>query len=511
MIVLVAASLLGTLELIGLIVVAIVALGVVVFAHEWGHFMAGRRAGIRAEAFSIGFGPILWRKTIGETEYRLSAILFGGYVKFAGMEGTPDKTPQEIERGFYAATPERRIFTTFAGPFMNAVLAFALFFILWGTGRKVPQGEATTVIGGTEEGSAAEEAGLQPGDRILSIDGRPVSKWYDVMMGVALGPRTLDVEIERARRVIVVSSSGRTVSRWQEIVRALASGKPLRVQVKHKRFILHKQVRPKEHPKAGARVMGVAAEQPIIVYRVQPGTEAERMGLQKGDLLLQLDHQPIYSGAAEWQKELRERAGSEFTITVERAGKPLTLTGTMPRAKGDEPPVLGFVMARVYVWIWEDPVEASAYCFNIMGRTLKGLLTRRVKAKGLSGPVGIVGVITYSLRVSFTSFLWWAAFISLSLAVINLLPIPVVDGGHIMFSIIEKIRRKPVREKTMAIVTNVFAVLIIAFFLYVTFHDVKRFIPSSHKDNAEDKTPPAEQPEPKPPEPEPPPPEAPPH
>ena len=95
-----------TLSDIPFIVIAIIALGVVVFAHEWGHFVVGRRMGIRAEAFSIGFGPILWRKKMGETEYRLSLILFGGYVKFAGMEGTKEKKPQEIERGFFAAPPE---------------------------------------------------------------------------------------------------------------------------------------------------------------------------------------------------------------------------------------------------------------------------------------------------------------------------------------------------------------------------------------------------------------------
>jgi regulator of sigma E protease len=441
-----------TLSDIPFIIIAIIALGVVVFAHEWGHFMVGRRMGIRAEAFSIGFGPILWRKTIGETEYRLSAILFGGYVKFAGMEGTKDKKPQEIERGFFAAPPGRRILATFAGPLMNVVLAFFLFFVLWGTGRKMQEGEATTVIGSVLEGAPAEQAGLKPGDRIVSISGRKVDRWMDVMMGVAVGGRTLDVEIERGGS------------------------------------IMHVTVTPREDPKAGARIMGVVPAQEITVYRVEPGTEAERMGLQKGDLLLRLDDVPIYNGPVGWQDALRKRAGQQIALTVERAGNPVTLAGTMPQGVGKEPPILGFDMALVYVTIYEDPLEATAYSFGIVGRTLKALVTRQVKAKGLAGPVGIVGLITYSLRIHFTSFLWWAAFISLNLAVINLLPIPVVDGGHIMFAVVEKVRRKPVKEKTMAVLSNVFAVLIIAFALYVTFNDIRRLVPSGTGDEGEPAT-----------------------
>jgi len=256
--ILAAVSLIRILELGGLIVAAIIALGIVVFIHEWGHFMAGRRAGIRAEAFSIGFGPVLWRRKVGETEYRLSAILFGGYVKFAGMEGTADKTPQEIERGFYAASPGRRIFTTFAGPFMNAVLAFVLFFVLWATGRKVHESEATTVIGGLLDGSAAEQAGLRPGDRILSISGRNVARWIDVLMGIRLGGDPLKIEFERAGRV------------------------------------MHLEVKPdyvRKVPK-----LGIEPQYQAVVRVVQDGTEAERMGLLPDDRLLELNGERVYNG-----------------------------------------------------------------------------------------------------------------------------------------------------------------------------------------------------------------------
>ena len=440
-----AATFLGTIELIGLIVAAIVALGVVVFVHEWGHFMAGRRVGIRAEAFSIGFGPIVWRKRVGETEYRLSAILFGGYVKFAGMEGTADKTPQEIERGFFAVSPARRILAAFSGPFMNAVMAFALFLLLWGTGRKVHESEATTVIGGVQEASAAERAGLLPGDRIISISGREVGRWLDVVMSIRLGGDPLEIELER-------------------------DGQTMRLEVKPD----YKRKVPE---------VGIEPAYQTIVHAVVESSEAERMGLRKRDVLLKLNGKRVHN-AESWPRSLPKHAGGPIEITVEREGRELVLSGTMPLGEKDKPPILGFnpAAARVFMTIKETPIEASAYCFSMIGRTLKGLVTRRVRAKELAGPVGIVTAIVLYLSTSFTSFLWLAAFISLNLAIINLLPIPVVDGGHIMFSLIEAVRRKPVREKTLAIITNTFAALIILFFAYVTFHDVMRLIPSRGKD-----------------------------
>ena len=435
---LVAVSFAGFLADLPYIIAGIFALGVVVFVHEWGHFIAGRWVGIRPEAFSIGFGPILWRKKIGVTEYRLSAILFGGYVKYAGMEGAEGKTPQQIEGGFYAVSPMRRILAAFMGPFMNVVLAFVLFFILWGTGRKVPEGGVSTVVGGFVEGSPAEEAGLRVGDRIVGIAGRPVEEFSDIIMAVAVGGQTVNVAVERGGEV------------------------------------LHFDVTPVNDPVHGVRILGIESAQRMVVYKLDPDSAAVKMGLQRGDLLLRLDGEPVYGGDA-WVNGLRKRAGKVIEIALERDGTELTLTGAMPAGAKRKPPVLGFRMAPAFVWIYEQPLEAAGGILDDMWKTLKALVTRRVAAKALSGPVGIVSIVSLSLRVSFTSFLWLSALISLNLAIINLLPIPVVDGGHITFSLLEMIRRKPIREKTMIVITNAFAALIIAFFVYVTFNDIVRF------------------------------------
>jgi len=441
---LVAFSFLGLLANLPYIIAGILALGVAVFVHELGHFVVGRWVGIRAEAFSIGFGPILWRKKVGETEYRLSSILAGGYVKFAGMEGTEGKTPQEVEGGFFAVSPARRILASFAGPFMNVVLAFVLFFILWGTGRKVPEGSVTTVVGGFIKDSPAEAAGLKPGDRIVSISGRPVNKFRDVIMGVAVGGDTLNVAAERGDQ------------------------------------LLDFEIKPKLDPDQGVRMLGIVPSQRMTVHEVMEGSAAEKMDLRKGDLLLCLDGKRVYDGLTGWHDGLRDRAGKAIEITVERDGKEIALAGTMPKGTKEKPPVLGFNMAPVFAWIYEQPLEAAGGVLGDMWHVLKGLVSRRVKAKALAGPVGIVSIIILSLKVSFTSFLWIAAMISLNLAIINLLPIPVVDGGHITFGLLEAARRKPVRERTMVILTNVFAALIIAFFLYVTFNDfVRLWTPAS--------------------------------
>ncbi|MBN1916767.1 MAG: RIP metalloprotease RseP [Verrucomicrobia bacterium] len=451
---LVAFNVAGFLADLPYILAGIFALGVVVFVHEWGHFMAGRWAGIRPEAFSIGFGPILWRKTVGVTEYRVSAILFGGYVKYAGMEGTKDKTPQEVEGGFFAASPARRILAAFFGPLMNVALAFVLFFILWGTGRKVPEAMVSAVVGGFAQDSAAEAAGLEAGDRIVSISGRPVEEFNDIILAVAVGGETVDVAVERNGTV------------------------------------LHFDVTPTLDPAYGVRRLGVEPAQRMKVRKIFPDSVAEKMDLRKGDVLVRLDGTPVYGGES-WQSGLRERAGKPIEITVERAGKELALTGTMPEGTEEEPPVLGFGMDFAYAWIYEQPLEAASRILGDMWRTLKALVSRRVAAKALSGPVGIVSGVTFSLRVSFTSFLWFAALISLNLAIINLLPIPVVDGGHIMFSLLEMARRKPMREKTMVVITNVFAVLIIAFFMYVTFNDIVRFWTPTEPDKEETQEQPA--------------------
>jgi regulator of sigma E protease len=534
MVIIVAAvSAAGILKIVLMVLGAIIALGVVVIIHELGHFIAARKAGVKVEAFSVGFGPRICGIKKGETDYRLSLIFFGGYVKMKGMEPEGDKQPHEIEGGFFAATPGWRAFIAFAAPAMNVLLALAVFTVLWFTGTKVSQGVLTTTIGYVEEGSPTRKAGLLPGDTILKVNDRPVSEWKDVMEVVAFG--------RRAPVVLTIERSG---------------------------TILNKRIFVEWDREVGYRHLLVFPRMDLVVEDVEPGWPAEKIGMKKGDRLLSLAGERLFH-IDQFREILRKNIGKEVALVVSREGKgarDVTFSFTVPvpgigvtfvkedsvagkvgfrdgdlivaaagqtpstigalqeildlsagkeitlkieRGKhpvaGNKPeerppysllgahleqgfPVLGFVPGVVYGVKKETPLFATYSAVRNVLLTLKGLMTRTVSTKGISGPVGIVGIMAKSISISFTTFLYFIGFLSANFAVLNLLPIPILDGGHIMFSAIEKARGKPIRHKTMTAIINAFFFLILAFFLFVTRNDVVRFFKGRAREPEREKT-----------------------
>jgi len=511
-----------------MILAAIFALGVVVIIHELGHFISAKKAGVKVETFSIGFGPKLWGIKKGETEYRVSLLFIaGGYVKMKGMEAEGDKPPQEIEGGFYAANPGRRAFIAFAAPAMNVVLALAVFTVLWFTGTKVRQGVLTTTIGYLEEGGPGRRAGLVPGDAILKVNGEAVNEWQDVMQAVAFNPANF-VDL-------VINRNGKTIEKHISVKRDKEVGfRHLRM---YPRMDLLIEEIEKESPadelglRKGDTLLSVAGERlfhidqfrevlrnnigkevELVVSRhdessheltfsfsvdspgvgvksVRKKSPARKIGLREGDLIVTAAGQKIPTVGV-FEQVLNENVGKEIKLEVEQGRHPFTA------APGEEKseksvlganletgyPVLGFLPGVVYGVKKQDPFTATYSAIRMVVRTLKGLITRTVSTKGISGPVGIIGLIRWSISVSFTTFLYFIGFLSANFAVINLLPIPIVDGGHIMFCAIEKVRRKPIRQKTMNILVNTFFVLILAFFLFVTKNDITRFFKGRPKE-----------------------------
>lgn len=523
-----AGAAIGVLKIVLMVFCAIVALGVVVIIHELGHFITARKAGVKVEAFSIGFGPKIWGVKKGGIDYRISLILFGGYVKMKGMEAEGGKEPHEIEGGFFAAKPGRRAFISFAGPAMNVLLALAVFTLLWFTGTKVPQGVLTTTIGYVEEGSPAENEGLVPGDAILKVNGQAVKDWKDIMGAVAFSPTSKPVHltIERggailSKRVAVKSDKEvgyrhlRIYPRMDLVVSELKEGKDyLGEDFLAKELGLRKGDTLRSL--AGQRLYhidqfreilrkNIGKQVDLLVYRetssppeltfpfrvpapgigvkfVRKGSLAQKIGLRSGDLIVAAAGQKISSVSA-FEEILNKNAGKRIKLKV-LPGKHLSAAGNSEETPKDKIlgaaleegfPVLGFAPGVLYGVKREGPLTATYSAIKNVVLTLKGLMTRRVSTKGISGPVGIVGMIAKSISISFTTFLYFIGFLSANFAVINLLPIPIVDGGHIMFCAIEKVRRKPIRQKTMTALINVFFVLIIGFFLFVTRNDVLRF------------------------------------
>jgi len=511
------------LKVVPMVLAAIVALGVVVIIHEIGHFISAKKAGVKVEVFSIGFGPKLFGVKKGETEYRVSLIFIaGGYVKMKGMEPEGDKPPQEIEGGFYAAKPGRRAIIAFAAPFMNVVLALVVFTFLWFTGTKVPQWVITTTIGFTEEGSAARKAGLGPGDTVLEVNGRAVQQWKDVIGAVAFSatnPVSLTVEHDGAvakkdifvewdkevgfRRLQIYPRVDILVSEVEKgsFAEKLGLRKDDRLvslagerlyHIDQFREILGKNVGKKvdlvlrrDDKSPGERTISFIVPKPedeIGVRFVKKGSFAEKIGVKTGDLIAKVSGEKVTTIAG-LRELLNSHAGQEIQMEVRREKKP-SASPRLPQASGEmilgaqleeAAPVLGFMPGVVYEVKKENPFSATYSAIRDALVTLKALVTRRVSTKGISGPVGIVGMIAKSISVSFTTFLYFIGFLSANFAVINLLPIPIVDGGHIMFCAIEKARRKPLRQKTMTIIVNTFFILILGFFLFVTKNDIVRF------------------------------------
>jgi regulator of sigma E protease len=516
-----AATAAGVLKIVLMILGAMVALSVVIVIHELGHFVVARRAGVEVEAFSIGFGPRIWGVRKGGVDYRLSLILFGGYVKMKGMESEGDKEPYEIEGGFFAARPGRRAIIAFAAPAMNILLALVVFTLLWFIGTKVPQGVLTTTIGYLEEGSPAREAGFLPGDTILEVNGQPVQEWKDIMGAVAFSPGdSIDLSVDRSGRILDErlsvqkdkevgfrhlrmyprmdllvedveqnSLAQRLGLRRNDILLSLAGERLYHID--QFREILARNIGQQvdlvvSRPGNGSRSRKLscvvpAPEEGIEVTSVKKDSLAKAAGLKGGDVIVTAKGQKV-STIRSLKDILNANSGRKVKLEVLRGDKRAGTADSVRVTKEDllgaslreNVPVLGFLPGVVYGVRKENPAFATYSAVRNVLLTLKALITRTVSTKGISGPVGIVGMIAKSISISFTTFLYFIGFLSANFAVINLLPIPIVDGGHIMFCAIEKARGKPIRQKTMTVMLNIFFVLIVGFFLFVTWNDIGR-------------------------------------
>ena len=428
----------------------LVLIGVMILIHELGHFWAARFFDVRVETFSFGFGPRLFGFRRGETDFRFSAILFGGYVKMAGEQpGEESSDP----RSFSAKPRWQRLIIAAAGPAMNIVLAIGLLtgLYMFRFPRPANYNEPAT-IGYVQKDSPAEKAGLKPGDRIVQIDHERNPIWEDV-----------------------------------ELATFAAAGKPMTLTIVRDGQQKYVTLTPVLDERLGVGTVGWSERKEVQIQGFTPNSQAEKSGLQQGDLLVRANGEPILA-VEKLHEILRESSGKPVQVTYARGSKTGTTTITPtysdPDGTGKGRWMLGVQLdPRMVITQLSFPEAVKeSVKFNIKQASLiyqflQGLVERRMSPKSLEGPIRIAQLSGAAAREGPTAFFGLMTMVSLNLAIFNLLPIPILDGGMILLLIIEMIMRRdlsmPVKEAFLK-VGMVFLMVVVVFVLY---NDISKILP----------------------------------
>lgn len=446
---------------IGIIFLVILFFNFMIFVHELGHFLAGKWRGAHIDRFQIWFGRPIWRKKIWGVQFGLGWIPAGGFVslpQLESMEGIEGKA--DVPRKLPPLKPLDKVIIAAAGPLFSLLLAYAFALVVWGVGKPVDEMQGTTV-GYVLPDSPAAQAGVLPGDKILSIDGTPVTKWMGKMEGVqeliALSEHET-IELTVARPNVAEPCTIRTGYTLPE---------------------------KKWWQRKGLRRVGMMPAAPTVVGHVLPGSPAEQAGIQPGQRVLAVNNVPVYTPLVVQEAAA---AGAPLELQVAgAAGEPAKVVQVVPQVpanwqgKPGATPIIGLAWENAYGAIrleHPSPQEQVNSSLKWMGSTLDKLLSRgsSVGMEHLSGPVGI-GSVIYKMMdaghgMGWRLVLWFAVVLNVNLAVLNILPLPVVDGGHVVFGFIEMLRGKPVSGRLVDWVMSAFVVLIFGLFLFLTFKDV---------------------------------------
>ncbi|MEW6765401.1 MAG: RIP metalloprotease RseP [Pseudomonadota bacterium] len=441
----------------------VLAVGVLVAVHEWGHYWVARRLGVKVLRFSIGFGRPLrsWRR--GETEYVIAALPLGGYVKMLdGREGPVE--PSEAHRAFDQQPVGRRAAIVAAGPMANLVFAVLAYMTMYMVGI---QGLAP-ILEAPQPGTSAALAGVQAQDEVLAVNERPVRTFEALRIAVMEQaaedqPITLRVRQQDGERDFELPGAPYDLFEGLE--------DPLQ--------------------RLGLRPWEPVA--PIVVRRVEAGSAAEMADLRVGDVVLGAAGEPLVR-AQELVKLIRNHPGERVALEVRRDGQVRSLS-LMPAAREHEGGVIGYVGAafgleidpalreRLLVLERLGPVDAfvagldKTWSMTVLSLRVMGkMLTGEASLETISGPLGIADIAGRSLVVGVATFLGFLALVSLSLAILNLLPVPVLDGGHLLFYLIEVLRGRPLSDQAQALGQRIGMSLLLALMILAMFNDLSRLL-----------------------------------
>ncbi len=547
------------------IIGVVVLLGGLIFFHELGHYSVAKLFGVKVEIFSLGFGKKIFSRQIGETQYCLSLIPFGGYVKLMGDDPYKGVPAHEAERAFCTQKLYKRFLIVAAGPISNLLLAYVLFSVVFFAGQPM----VANRIGNVAIHSSAWEAGLRAKDTILEVDGTPVSNWHEIEDSLKpLVGKKIDLKIEREKTVLKVPievskirgknaygedadmggikglnpnplepvigisdpkslafaaglRTGDTITKIENrsilvfgdlneaLISVWADKKPISISFKRKPTPDAKDVAeqtvslnlpklPKENLDLGAGTLLGIYPSELFVRQLSPGSPAEKGGLKVGDRVVSLGDKPVYSF-----EEIVEYVqgqggkGEEARLAVEREGQtvPLSLKtiethqedpisnqkvkkhmiGLSPWAIYHEPDYVIFQIREPLALIKRAVHETNDLAEKMVVSLVK-LASGHISVKNLGGPVLIASVAGKSLDAGIVPFLQMMALISINLFLLNLFPVPVLDGGHLLFFVLEAIKGKPVSIRTMEIANQIGMVFILMLVGLTLFNDITRII-----------------------------------
>jgi regulator of sigma E protease len=440
-----------------------------IFVHELGHFLAARRRGAVVERFSIGFGPAIWSKRGRDgVEYRIAWFPLGGYVllpqlaDLGAAEGESNLDVSKLPPVSYST----KMLVFVAGAVFNILFAFLLACGVWAMGQPVSSDMLSTRIGyvartidlpdGSKVPSPAAEAGLRVGDVIRRIDGATVDAWSDIQNSLVLG-------------------SGRSASGERRVTFDLErDGRPLQIHVV-----------PRLAGDEKIRRVGIGPGFELIVQSVPAGSFGARAGFKVDDELLTLDGQPMINDSA-LRRFLESSVDRVVTASVRRQGRIVTLT--LPPRTGEKPSAfLGLTLRTGYQTVHVSPFVQIADVTRWTIRTLKSLISPSsdIGLNKMSGPVGIVRILHSAAEIGLRAVLMITILLNVNLAIFNLLPLPVLDGGQMLFATVARLRGRPLPLNFIATAQSLFFVLLLSMVAYVTvFSDVPRILRENKADRA---------------------------
>ena len=524
------------------LIFTILMIGILIFVHEFGHFIVAKAMNIKVLKFSLGFGPAILSKTIGETEYRIASIPLGGYVKMLGENPDEELPKGELERSFYYQSPFRRLLIAVAGPLMNLIFPFLIYYIVYA----MPSTEISNRIGMVMEGRPAEAAGMKNYDRIVEVDGKSTRYWRDLLREISSRPgRTVQMKIEREGKIIPLTvniAAEREVSRYgfSQIVGRIGVSPYMPASVIYitsedseayraglRSFDQIKKVDGVEldsfykfesllKEKAGKEVRiealrgenkqiveaVIRAEEPanlrieqaeLYIYKVEPGTPADKAGIKVGDRLVSINGEKIIY-FAELESYFAKEPDREHEFGIKRGDELINVKLKLEKlvkkdeykqeynyfvfgAQNNSHFTDGEIVQKGFTLL--SAIENSVSdTIDVIETTVVGvyqLFTGQISFKTVGGPIMIFGIAGKAVKKGVSFFLHIMALISINLGIINLLPLPVLDGGHITMSLYEMISRRPIPMKARIVINFIGVVLILTLTVLVIFNDLVRY------------------------------------